>query len=135
MRTDKRLFFWCLVLTLTLVSCRDSGTSSTPDKADIPFTIELTTSPDPPVAGQVALHITLSSQTDAPIKNATVTLIGSHVGMGNMIVQGDAVAQGNGRYTTVLTFGPDSQGEWLVTVEVRGVEAETIRQNFKINLE
>lgn len=97
-------------------------------------TIELNTTPDPPVAGEVMLTVTLKDATQQAVDGADVTLLASHDAMATMLVQQEAVSTGSGQYRANFDFSRDSQGDWRVTVEVRNVQPQTIRKNFVISI-
>ncbi len=95
--------------------------------------IALATNPDPPKSGQLELIAVLTDAAGRPVDNAIVNVLASHETMSGMNMQGAATAQGNGRYAIGADFG--MTGPWLVTVEVRGVNADVIRKDFTLTLE
>ncbi len=125
------LLSWLLVITVMLASCA----ATQPAAADTGgLVIDLSTQPDPPVAGQVALIITIKNANQQAVDDAKVNLLASHSSMGTMLLQNEAMSTGNGQYSATFDFSQDSQGDWRVTVEVRNVQPETIRKNFVITI-
>lgn len=126
------LILGLLLLLMTFAGC---GAASQPVEADsgVP-TIELSTTPDPLVAGEVTLTVTIKDATQQAVDGADVTLLASHDAMATMLVQQKAVSTGGGQYRATFDFSRDSQGDWRVTVEVRNVQPQAIRKNFVISI-
>lgn len=121
-----------LLLTVALAGC---GTTQQPANAETGgLVIELTTKPDPPVAGQVELIVTLMDSSQQAVEGAAVNLLASHSSMANMLTQKQATSIGNGQYSTIFDFSQGSQGDWRVTVEVRNAQPKTLRKNFVITI-
>lgn len=116
-----------LICVLALAAC--SGGSST--QAAL-VNIELKTNPGEPTMGQIKLLVTLTDAAGKPIENAEVSMLASHKDMSGMDMNGKATAQGSGRYAITADFS--MSGQWLVTVEVRGVGAEVVRKDFDLAL-
>lgn len=116
-----------LICVLALAAC--SGGSST--QAAL-VNIELKTNPGAPTMGQIELLVTLTDAAGKPIENAEVSMLASHKDMSGMDMNGKATAQGSGRYAITADFS--MSGQWLVTVEVRGVGAEVVRKDFDLAL-
>lgn len=120
-----------IFIAVTLAGCG----AAQPTEADTgELVIELSTKPDKPVAGQVELIVTITDATQQAVDGAEVNLLASHSSMASMLLQNEAANIGNGQYTAAFDFSQDSQGDWLVTVEVRKVQPETIRKNFVITI-
>jgi len=124
-----------ILLALILAACGgdDRATLPPPEPGTVDVMIALATNPDPPKSGQVELTAILTDAAGRPIDNANVNFLGSHKTMSGMNMQGAATAQGNGRYAISADFGMN--GPWLVTVEVRGVNADVTRKDFTLTLE
>ncbi len=122
-----------LLLLVAVVSTSCAATQPS-DAMTGGFIIDLGTEPDPPVAGQVVLTITLRDANQQAVDGAKVNLLVSHSSMATMLLQNEAVSAGNGKYSAPFDFSQDSQGEWRVTVEVRNVQSEVIRKNFTITI-
>lgn len=121
------------VSVLALAACNGgSPTQSAPASGNSSVNIELKTNPESSATGQVELLVTLTDAAGQPIDSAEVNLLGSHKEMSGMDMNGQATAQGNGRYAITADFG--MSGPWLVTVEVRGVGAEVARKDFDLAL-
>lgn len=123
-----------VVLALMAGACGggNSPTLLPTDAAAEAVELTLTTNPDPPKSGQFELIASLTDAAGQPVDNANVNILASHQTMSGMSMQGAATAQGNGRYAITADFG--MSGQWLVTVEVRGVSADTIRKDFDLSL-
>lgn len=129
-----RLLIFPLLL-LSIVASTSCGAVQQPADADTSgLVISLDTNPDPPVAGQVELLVTIKDAAQEAVDSAEVNLLASHSSMASMLMQHEAANIGNGQYRATFDFSQDSQGEWRVTVEVRNVQPETIRQNFVITI-
>ena len=126
-----RILLGSLILCLSLTAC---GGSSTPTPTLDPnvVTINLTTNPDQPTSGQVELIVALADGTGKPLDDATVNILASHKTMSGMDMQGEATAQGNGRYAITAKFS--MAGQWLVTVEAQRADSTVTRQNFNLVL-
>jgi len=121
-----------LFTVVTITGCSAEPMPAAPDTGGL--VIELHTDPDPPVAGQVALIVTIKDAGQQAVDNADVNLLVSHSSMASMLLQNEAANTGNGQYSASFDFSQDSQGEWRVTVEVRNVQPKTIRKNFVITI-
>ncbi len=130
----KRLITAMLLLGwMLLVAACSSVPASTPTATpSAAIKIELDANPDPPQIGSVDLIVILTDAANQPIDNAKVSLIISHKDMANMDMFGLSSSMGNGRYTLASDFR--MAGNWLVTVEVRGVGPETVRKDFELSL-
>ena len=129
-----RLLIRPLLLLIIVVSA-SCGAAQQPADADTDgLGIELGTNPDPPVAGQVELVVTIKDAAQQAVDDAEVNLLASHSAMATMLMQQEAVSTGSGQYRASFDFSQDSQGEWRVTVELRNVQPETIRKNFVITI-
>ncbi len=121
-----------LLLTTTLAGC---GATQPPADADSGgLVVALTTKPDPPVAGQVELIVTIKDVSQQAVDGAAVNILASHSSMANMLTQQQATSIGNGQYRTIFDFSQGSQGDWRVTVEVRNAQPTTLRKNFVITI-
>lgn len=120
------------MIIVTLASCGAGQQSADAETGGL--VINLETNPNPPVAGQVELIVTIKDAAQAAVDSADVNLLASHSAMASMLMQQEAANTGNGQYSAAFDFSQDSQGEWRVTVEVRSVQPETIRQNFVITI-
>jgi hypothetical protein len=80
------------------------------------------------------LIVTIKDADQQAVEDADVNMLVSHSAMASMLLQNEAANTGNGQYSTTFDFSQDSHGEWRVTVEVRKVHPETIRQNFVITI-
>lgn len=121
-----------LVISMIVASCADAQQPAEADTGGL--IIDLSTVPDPPVAGQVELIITIKDATQQAIDGAEVNLLASHSSMATMLLQNEAVSTGHGQYSATFDFSQESQGEWRVTAEVRNVQSEVIRKNFVITI-
>ncbi|HAJ35072.1 MAG TPA: hypothetical protein DCL15_05210 [Chloroflexi bacterium] len=121
-----------LLLLMTMTGCGAAPQSANTDSSGL--MIELSTTPDPLVAGEVTLMVSVKDTTQQAVNGADVTLLASHDAMATMLVQQKAVSTGIGRYRATFDFSRDSQGDWRVTVEVRNVQPQTIRKNFVISI-
>lgn len=121
-----------LLIAVVSVSC---GAASQAEEADTGgLVIDLGTKPDPPVAGQVELIVTIKDAAQQAVDGAEVNVLVSHSSMATMLMQSKAISTGKGQYGATFDFSQDSQGEWRVTAEVRNVQPETIRKNFVITI-
>lgn len=126
-------FLSLLLFTIvTITGCGAEPTPTAPDTGGL--VIALHTDPDPPVAGRVALIVTIKDAAQQAVDSADVNLLVSHSSMASMLLQNEAANTGNGQYSASFDFSQDSQGEWRVTAEVRNVQPETIRKNFVITI-
>jgi hypothetical protein len=116
-----------LIGFLTLNAC---GGTPTPAAG---VQINLTTKPNPPVKGPVQLFIDVKEVQGQPLNDANVLVLVSHATMSNMIQQGPARAQGNGRYVTQADMS-GMNGQWLITVQV-SKGALNLAQDFKIDVQ
>ncbi|MFO7634358.1 MAG: FixH family protein [Caldilinea sp.] len=123
------------LLLLSVMTFAGCGAASQPVEADPGgATIELSTTPDPPVAGEVTLMVSVKDTTQQAVDGADVTLLASHDAMATMLVQQKAESTGSGQYRATFDFSRDNQGDWRVTVEVRNIQPQTIRKNFVISI-
>lgn len=122
------LLMMLALLAISLVAC--SGAGAAPPAAGSSLVVKLATEPDPPAVGDVAVVVTVADAAGKPVDNAAVSVLASHTGHGGMEMQGNASAQGSGRYA--LTANMSMSGDWLVTVEVRAAGADVVRQDFKL---
>lgn len=130
----QRITFLSLLL-LIMVASASCGAAPQPAEADTGgLVIDLGTNPDPPVMGQVELIVTIKDAAQQAVDGAEVNLLASHSSMASMLLQSEAANTGSGQYSATFDFSQDSQGEWRVTVEVRNVQAGTIRKNFVITI-
>jgi len=121
-----------LLMTMTMTGCGAAPQPATADPSGL--MIELSTTPDPPVAGAVTLTVTIKDAAQQAVDGADVTLLASHASMATMLIQQKAASTGNGQHRATFDFSRDSQGDWRVTVEVRNVQPRTIRKNFVISI-
>mgnify|MGYP001394948393 CR=1 FL=1 len=120
-----------LLIMLPLTGC---GAAPQPARVDPDgLIIEIHTTPDPPIAGEVMLTVNIKDAAQQAVDGADVTLLVSHTSMATMLMQQKAVSTGNGQYSATFDFSRDSQGDWGVTVEVRNVQPQTLRENFVIS--
>lgn len=130
-RTRKHCIALLILLLFGSVACGGGKEEMAPGASTTDeINISLTTNPNPPASGQVQVIVTLTDVAGQTIDNADVYILGGHTEMGGMNLEGEAVGQGNGRYTFRADFS--MSGDWLVTVEVRDVGTETIRQEFDL---
>lgn len=119
-----------LLSALTLAACGGPAATATPAAAAVQ--VDLVTRPEPPASGEMELVISVVDAAGQPVDTAEVNVIASHQDMSGMDMSGAATPQGDGRYAITADFG--MAGNWLVTVEVRGVSAEVIRENFELDV-
>jgi len=118
----------CLAGALILSACSSSGSAQpTPSPQII-----LTTNPNPPMKGSVELIVDVKGAQGQPIDGADVRVLSSHTTMSGMDQQGQATAQGNGRYAITADMA-GMAGEWLITVQVRKGDLY-LAQDFRIDV-
>jgi hypothetical protein len=127
-------FFLITVLALLVLTACGGSTTPAPSTGSDSEAVNITldTNPDPPAPGQVELIVMLTDSAGQAIDTAEVNLLASHTGHSGMEMNGEATAQGDGRYAITADFS--MSGTWLVTVEVRGLSDEVIRKNFELGL-
>lgn len=118
-----------LVSALALSACGGSGSSAQPTPSP---QIILTTNPNPPMKGSVVLIVDVKDAQGQPLDGADVRVLSSHTTMSGMDQQGQATAQGNGRYAITADMA-GMAGEWLVTVQVRKGTLN-LAQDFRIEV-
>lgn len=80
------------------------------------YRIELNSDPNPPVASDTELRVTVKDKADQPVAGADVRVMATHVGMNMGALNGKAVEQGNGQYTLQMRFS--MAGDWKFTIQV-----------------
>ncbi|HYA35160.1 MAG TPA: FixH family protein [Candidatus Binataceae bacterium] len=101
----------------TPVSQTQNGAAS--QAANQSATIEITTSPTPPLRGDNQIEVRLADASGKPISGADVSIVFympamPAMGMSAMRVQANAKEHGNGRYQGSIKL--DSGGTWTVTI-------------------
>lgn len=109
---------------VALVACGANANSSPPASSDV--NVSLTTRPDPPEGGDVELVATVTNAQGQPINDAEVFIFATHTEMTGMDMEGQAVAQGEGRYATTANFS--MSGAWRVTVQVNYGGQNTVEE-------
>jgi nitrogen fixation protein FixH len=124
----KALILTALTL-LTLIACHNSPPGRS-DISPLPWTMALSTTPDPPVSGKVILfRLTLWDQTGRPVTGAHVeaALDMPLMDMGpNHVILTD---KGIGAYEATATF--TMTGPWNVVVGAQA-QNQSIRKTFPI---
>ncbi|MER3457858.1 MAG: hypothetical protein C4309_03750 [Chloroflexota bacterium] len=103
-------------LSLVLAACGGAGATAPTPAAAGPKVV-LTTSPDPPLSGNVELVLTVTDANGQPIPDADVYVFADHTEMSGMMMQGKATAQGGGRYA--ITANLSMSGTWKISVQVK----------------
>lgn len=123
-------------LLLALVACGSNSSSNTPTNdepaAAEEVNVSLATTPDPPEGGEVELVATVTDAQGQPIEDAEVFFMVNHTEMGGMAMEGQATAQGEGRYAITTNFNMD--GAWKVTVQVNQGDQRTVKE-FELGVE
>ncbi len=118
-----------LVVALALSGCGGAAATPTPASG---AQITLTTNPSPPKSGDVEVIVQVKDANGQPLDGASVIVIGDHTEMKGMMMQGNATAQGNGRYAVKANFG--MSGMWKMTVQVNKPGSPAMAQEFNIQL-
>jgi Cu(I)/Ag(I) efflux system membrane fusion protein len=106
-----------LTLGLGLVGCAKPAPSQTTTVGDLKLALSL--EPDPPLAGDNQLLVTLRDASDRPVEGARVVLESRMAAMGAMPEMkgtGHTRALGNGRYA--VTFPLQMNGDWTITLRI-----------------
>jgi hypothetical protein len=131
-RLQLTLLSLLLFITMVMAACGAAQEPAVQDTGGL--MIALNTRPDPPMAGQIELIVTIKDAGQLPVDGAETTLLVSHRSMATMLMQKKAVSRGTGLYSATFDFSQDSQGDWQVTVEVRNVDPKTIRKDFVLTI-
>jgi len=117
-----------LIVALALSAC--GGTSATAAPSNNPIT--LTTNPNPPKSGDVEMIVQVKDTNGQPLDGVSVIVIGDHTEMKGMMMQGNATAQGNGRYAVKANFA--MSGKWKMTVQVNKPGLPALAQEFNVEV-
>jgi Cu(I)/Ag(I) efflux system membrane fusion protein len=115
MRTTHRSWEWLAAL-LAVTAC---GKTITRAVQAGPLHAEFAIDPDPPLAGENRLYVTLEDEKRRPIAGATLDLAFDMPAMGAMSEmkgRGESKPLGEGRYE--IDYELPTNGEWTVTVDV-----------------
>ena len=118
-----------LVVALALSGC--GGTAATPTSTS-GNQITLTTNPNPPKSGDVEVIVQVKDTNGQPLDGATVIVIGDHTERKGMMMQGNATAQGNGRYAVKANFA--MSGKWKMTVQVNKPGSPALAQDLDLEV-
>jgi len=121
-----------LIAALALSACGGGSAGSTAPTSAAGPQVTLTTNPNPPEMGPVELVIDVKDARGQPVNGANVLVLASHTDMSGMDQQGQATAQGNGRYAITADMS-GMGGEWLITVQVRKDDLN-LAQDFRIEV-
>lgn len=117
----RKMFFISMfvVLAAVLAACGSSAQPAAPVEvgSSNQVNIKAESSPNPAVAGDVELILTITDGNGAPIEGATVDISADHTDMTGMGMSGLATEQGGGRYSINANFS--MSGNWKLTVYVR----------------
>ena len=129
-----RLIFISLMLFvgLSFLSACGGAAAPSPTSGQSNTNISLTTNPDPPKSGDVELIVTVNDTSGQPIPDADVFIFADHTEMEGMSMNGQATAQGGGRYA--ITAGFEHEGKWKVTVQVKKAPLDEA-QEFSLELQ
>lgn len=108
-----------VLLSVLLAGC---GNASTPDGGggNAPsqeVNIAVSTSPNPPMMGDIELVLAITDADGNPLEGARVDVSADHTDMTGMTMSGPATDQGGGRYAITANFS--MSGNWKLTVYVR----------------
>lgn len=108
-----------VLLSVLLAGC---GSASTPDggggnASSQEVNIAVSTSPNPPMMGDIELVLAITDAYGNPIEGARVDVSADHTDMTGMTMSGPATDQGGGRYAITANFS--MSGNWKLTVYVR----------------
>jgi len=129
MKTYLVLASLALVVAFALSGCGGTSATSTPASGT---QITLTTNPNPPTSGDVEMIVQVKDTKGQPLDGASVMVIGDHTEMKGMMMQGNATAQGNGRYAVKANFG--MSGKWKMTVQVNKPGSPVLAQDFNVEV-
>ena len=122
------LSIFALTLMFALGACGGTSATATPSNNQI----TLTMNPNPPKSGDVEMIVQVNDTNGQPLDGASVIVIGDHTEMKGMMMQGNATAQGNGRYAVKGNFA--SSGKWKMTVQVNKPGSPAMVQEFNIEV-
>lgn len=117
-----------LLLLVLLAGCARTGDQ--PDDSGVTITLE--TLPDPAVAGEATLIVTLAGADGIPIEEASLNVKGdmSHAGMAPVLA---AASSGPGGVYE-LPFQWTMPGDWIVTVEATLPGGSTVTERFELSV-
>ena len=108
-----------------------SGLSSTEKSTDA-VGITLSTSPNPLKLGQATFMIDVKNKDGTPVDNATVSFDVNMTTMNMGTQRGNAMLQGNGRYSTIGNMS--MKGPWRVRTTVNIPDGSSENKDFIVNV-
>lgn len=115
------------ILGWKVMSAPTSGSTSSDSGA-----ISLTTDPNPLGLGQATFMIDVTDKSGKPVDKAKVFFDLNMTTMNMGTQQGDATAQGNGRYWAVGKMS--MQGPWRVRTKVTMPDGSVVNKDFTVNV-
>ena len=119
-----------IVAGLLLVACGGQATDPELDSGGV--RVSLSTNPEPPTSGQVALIATVTDAHGRPVDDADVFMIADHTEMRGMTMTASATMQGDGRYQVILDFVHG--GNWRITVQINQDGTNLALEDFDLTL-
>ncbi len=94
--------------------------------------ISLSTSPDPLQLGKATFMIDVKDKNGKPVDNASVSFDLNMTAMNMGTQKGNAVSQGNGRYSAVGNMS--MRGPWRVSTKVSMPDGSIVNKDFTVNV-
>lgn len=116
MQTFRVTLLLTLILGALLAAC-NSSTDPTTQATPAPVTVQLTTKPETPQAGEVEMIFTVVDLAGQPLTGADFDVIADHTDMGGMTLHGKATEQADGQYSIKANFS--MSGKWKVSVQIQ----------------
>lgn len=116
-----------LILLMVLVGCRQTSETTAEN-----ITVDVALDAENPVVGDATLLVTVKTDDDSPVNDATVNVRGDMTHAGMMPVIPDAVAEASdGVYSIPFEF--TMGGDWIITVDVTLANGETASVEYEVD--
>ncbi len=111
------------IAVVALGACAGGGLTNQGPSEDRLYLVDVRFNPDPPIAGDVVMTVTLTDPDDAPVTGATLTAAPFHPSMGHGISDDPVVTEGDGgEYAVAFAFS--MPGEWDIPITISAAPGE-----------
>ncbi len=114
----RSLLFILLVVGMSIILAACGGAAAPANSnSDKPVIIQVETSPNPAMMGDVTFTLVITDESGNPLEGARVDVSLDHTDMTGMGMSGPATDQGEGKYA--INANLSMSGNWKMTVYVR----------------